>query len=172
MRIFKTNNFRILHDEHGVSLLELILVMVMVGIISGFIASLLYYEITIYNRLVGMTGSTQITRNTLQMLSRDLRHIGAPDSIYQASGDSIRFDDIDDVMLSYKFSNDKIYRNSDLVQEGITDLTFQYFDNSGNVLSVPVNNPAEIQAIAVELVATVNGQALTYNTTIQPRNFK
>jgi len=172
LRVFKATKLKVLGEQSGISLLELILVMVLVGIISGFIANLLYYELNLYNRLIGITSSTQTTRNTLQMLSRDLRHIDAPDSIYQASADSIRFDDVDDVMLSYKFYNDKIYRNNDLMQDGINGLTFRYYDASGNELSTPVTNPAQIQSITVQLVASVNGQSLTFNTSIQPRNFK
>lgn len=144
---------------------------VLVGIISGFIANLLFYEVNLYTRLIDMTSSTQITRNTLQMLARDLRHISAPDSIHQASADSVRFDDVNNTMISYKFTGGKIYRNNDLLQDNISALTFEYFDDSGNALSTPVSNPGQIRSIDIEVTAAVGDQSMTFNTTVQPRNF-
>jgi len=159
------------NDEAGFSLLELILVIVLVAIISGFIANLLFYEVNLYTHLVDMSSSSQITRNTLQMLARDLRHIAAPDSIHLADADSIRFDDIDDITISYKLNSNKVYRNGDLLQEQINDLTFQYFDDSGNVISTPVSDTGEIRSIAVTLIVNINAQSVTFESNIQPRNF-
>ncbi|MFQ5863943.1 MAG: hypothetical protein ACE5IW_01810 [bacterium] len=124
-----------------------------------------------YKKLIGNTEGLQTSRNALQMISRDIRHIISPDSIFQASEDSIRFDDVDDFMISYKFSNSQILRNGDPLLTSVEDVQFNYFDNSGSPLSSPVTNPSEISTITISLTTSLNEQSFNLSTKVQPRNF-
>ena len=154
------------------TLLELILAMVLIGIVSIFISGVTFYEINLYDSLSNKTDKLQISRDALRMISRDIRHVMAPDSISQANLNSIQFDDVDDLTIAYSFSNNQIFRNGNLVQNSVQNLEFEYFDSSGNQLTSPVSNPSQIRTISIDLTTELgNNQSLNLKAKIYPRNF-
>jgi len=154
------------------TLLELIIVIVLIGIIAIFVTGVMYYEINLYDSLSNRTDKLQISRDAFRMISRDVRQIMAPDSITQAYQNSIQFDNIDDLTILYNFSNNQIFRNGDLLQNSVQDLEFEYFDDSGNQLTSPVSNPSQIRTISIDLTTSLsNNQSLNHTTKIYPRNF-
>lgn len=158
--------------QRGMTLLELILVMVLIGIVSIFVTGVMFYEITLFDSLSNRTDMLQISRNALRMISRDIRQIMAPDSITQAYQNSIQFDDIDDFTILYSFSNNQVFRNGDLVQNTVENLEFAYFDSSGSQLTAPVSNPSQIRTISIDLTTSLNNnQSFLLSTKIYPRNF-
>ncbi|MFQ5822835.1 MAG: PilW family protein [bacterium] len=158
-------------SEKGLTLLELIVVMVLVGILSSFVANMIFNEIDIYTYVISRSETLQKSRRALQMLSRDIRHIIAPDNIYQASEDSLRFEDVDNFMILYKYINNQMLRNGDALADSVQDFHFSYFDNSGNSLAVPVTNPSDISTIAINLTISNKGHSLNFSTKVKPRNF-
>ena len=154
------------------TLLELIIVMVLIGIVSIFITGVMFYEMNLFDSLSNRTDKLQISRDALRMISRDIRQIMAPDSISQAYLNSIQFDDVDDFTLAYTFLNNQIFRNGDLLQNSVQDFEFEYFDGSGNQLTSPVSNPSQIRTIAINLTTSLsNSQSFNLTTKIYPRNF-
>ena len=162
---------QLLKSENGMTLLELIVVMVLITILAGFVSDFIFYEINMYDKLVNQTDGLQNSRNALQMLSRDLRQIMAPDSIFWASEDSIRFDNVDDLSISYKYLNNQILRNGDPLLNSVVNLQFNYFNNSGNQISSPVYTPSQIRTIEISLTTSLNEQSFNLSTKVQPRNF-
>ena len=169
-KIFESKD-SIIFSERGLTLLELIMVMVIMSILAVFITDVIFYDVAMYNKLANQTEGMQVARNALQMLGRDLRQIMAPDSIHWASSDSIRFDDINNVSISYRFLNQSIYRDSDLLINTVDQFQLRYFDDNNNQLSSPVTNPALINSIAVSLTASFGGESVHLDTRIQPRTF-
>lgn len=153
------------------TLLELILVMVIIAIIAGLLSNIINYEIDTYNLVTRHHEALQNFRRALQMMSRDIRQIMAPNSIFQASEDSLRFDDVNDFMISYNFLNNLIQRNGDALIDSVNIFQFSYFDDTGNPLSVPVTDPSNIRSIALSLTTRIDGAALTFQTKITPRNY-
>lgn len=153
------------------TLIELIMVMVMVSILAGFISSLIFYEINTYELLTNRKEGMQNSRYALHLMTRDIRQIMKADSIFHASSDSIRFDDISDIMVSYKYQNNKIFRNNDLLLDNISSFYFGYLDGSGNILSSPVTDPTQIRTITLSLSTLVRGQAVNSQLKVSPRNF-
>lgn len=151
--------------------MELIVVMVIVGILSVFISMIISYEVDVYDKLVNQTAGLQVSRNALQLITRDFRHIMSADSIFYATQDSIKFDLLDDVSVSYIFNNDRILRNGDLLVDAVQSLAFAYFDTLGAQLAAPVSNPADIITINIDLSTYVNGQPFSLRAKVQPRNF-
>jgi prepilin-type N-terminal cleavage/methylation domain-containing protein len=158
-------------SENGTTLLELILVMLIVAILAGFVSQVIFSEINVYNLIISRTEALQNSQRVLQRMSREIRQIMAPDSIFQASADSLRFDILNDVMISYKFTNNRILRNDDLLMNSTDTFQFTYFDNSGSALTSPVANPADIRSIALTVTALIKGQSFTVQTKVTPRNF-
>ena len=158
-------------SEGGVTLLELILVMSIMGVLALFISDVIFYETDMYVKLTDQTASMQVTRSALQMIARDLRQIMARDSIFWASSDSIWFDDINDVSVSIKFVNHALYRNNDLLIEPVEQFQLRFFDENGSLLVSPVTNRALINSIALSLTTSIGEESCHLETRIQPRTF-
>jgi prepilin-type N-terminal cleavage/methylation domain-containing protein len=158
-------------SEKGMTLLELIMVMLLVAILSGFVSNMIFFEIDTYEFIVNRQEMNQNSRMALRMISKDIRQIMASDSIFQASQDSIRFDTLDDFMISYKFIDNQIFRNADPLIKSVNSFKLSYFDISGNPLTVPVSNPSDIRSISISLTVSNNGQSFDVQTKVKPRNF-
>lgn len=152
--------------------MEVVVVMVLVGVIAVFVSDVIFYEINMYDKVLNQTDVLQTSRKALEMLARDIRQIAAPDSIYQASEEAIVFDDVDDNVIAYSYSNSLILRNGDKLINSVNDFEFNYFDAFGAKLTTPVNDPTDIFSISISLTTSLgNGQLLTLNTKVKPRNF-
>ncbi|MFQ5706880.1 MAG: type II secretion system protein J [bacterium] len=171
MKISKLMNVPGKNSEKGMTLLEVILVMVMVAILAGFVSKIISFEIDTYNLISQRNELLQNARLALQMMTTDIRQMMAPDSIYQASADSIRFDDINDTMISYRYVGDQLWRNQDQLMTHVPDFQFDYFDKSGTLLNTPVMDPSLIRSVSLSLTILNQAQRVTLKSKITPRNF-
>ncbi len=153
------------------TLIELVLVMVLVAILSGFISKIIYYEINTYEMIADRKDELQSSRYAFHVMTRDIRQVLNPESIFHASVDSLTFDDVDTTMISYKYQNNEILRNGDLLVDGVSNFYFYYFDDAGNPLADPVPDPTEIRVIELNLSNTVHSQVINSKIKVTPRNF-
>lgn len=158
-------------SEKGFTLIELVVVIVLIGIISLFIANFIGYEVDSYSYVVTRQENLQNSRRAIQMLSRDIRQIKSPDNIYKATSDSIRFEDVNDAMISYRYSNFQITRNNDLLLSGVVSCQFRYFDNNGSLMGFPISDFTAIRSIEVSIATIVKDQTITSEIRVTPRNF-
>lgn len=158
-------------SESGFSLIELIIVMVLVAVLAGFVGNMIFYEVNIFNLITSRSNALQNSRRTLQTMSRDIRQIMRPDDIFEAAVDSLRFNDVNNFMITYSFVNGQLSKNSDPLVNFVDDFQFTYYDDSGNPLIVPVGDPSNIRSISLKLTTTVNGKSLKMQTKVTPRNF-
>ena len=158
-------------SESGFSLIELIIVMVLVAVLAGFVGNMIFYEVNIFNLITSRSNALQNSRRTLQTMSRDIRQIMRPDDIFEAAVDSLRFNDVNNFMITYSFVNGQLSKNSDPLVNFVDDFQFTYYDDSGNPLVVPVGDPSNIRSISLKLTTTVNGKSLKMQTKVTPRNF-
>ncbi len=158
-------------SERGMSLVQLIMVIVLSGILASFFAYLIFYEMATYNFVTSHHETMHNSNRAIEFMSRDIRQIMAPDSIFHASADSFRFADVNDIMISYNFLNNQIQRNGDQLMLQVQAFQFNYYDNNGNQINVPITNPADIKSISLNLSTLIQGQQLTVQTRITPRNF-
>ncbi len=153
------------------TLIELILVMVLISILAGFVSKIIYYEINTYEMIADRKDELQSSRYAFHVMTRDIRQVLNPESIFHASGDSLTFDDIDTTTISYKYQNSQILRNGDLLVDGVSDFYFYYFDDAGNPLADPVADPTEIRVLELNLTNTVHSQVINSKIKVTPRNF-
>ena len=153
------------------TLIELVLVMVLVAILSGFISKIIYYEINTYEMIADRKDELQNSRYAFHVMTRDIRQVLNPESIFHASVDSLRFNDVDTTMISYKYQNSLILRNGDLLVDGVSSFYFYYYDDAGIALSSPVADPTEIRVIELNLSNTVHSQVINSKIKVTPRNF-
>lgn len=153
------------------TLIELIMVITLVTIIAGVISSIIYYEIDSFDLITVRNSQLQESRLGLQFMARDLRQIMSRDDIYQASEDSLRFKDVNDTMQSYKFQNNTILHNNDLLMQNVDEFEFSYFDEYGDALGSPVSDPSLIRSISFTVSTQDNGHLLSIENKVTPRNF-
>ena len=170
MKIFKDKTYEI-KSESGMTLIELIVVMVLISILAGFISKIIFYEINVYEMIADRKDELQSSRYAFHVMTRDIRQMLNPESIFHASGDSLTFDDIDTTTISYKYQNGEIHRSGDLLVNGVSDFHFYYFDDAGNPLDDPVVDPTEIRVIELNLSNTVHSQVINSKIKVTPRNF-
>ncbi len=170
MKIFKDKAYEV-KSESGMTLIELILVMVLVSILAGFISKIIFYEVNTYEMIADRKDELQSSRYAFHVMTRDIRQILKPDSLLYASADSITFADVDTTMISYKYQNSEIVRNGDLLVDGLTDFYFRYFDDAGIALSTPVADPNDIRVVELNLENTVHSQIIDAQIKVTPRNF-
>ena len=158
-------------SERGITLLELVLVMVIVAMLAGLMSSMMLYEINTYTRITSRTERLQNAQRVLHLIARETRQIMAPDSIFYASADSFRFDILADIPISFNFMNNQILRNGRPMAKSVDSFIFAYFDDSGDPMANPVANLADIRTILLNLRTSINGRPFTVRVKVTPRNF-
>lgn len=157
--------------EHGTTLLELIVVIAIAAVLVGFVSNVIYHEVNIYDSVSARKRALQDSRVAMQMMARDLRQIMAPDSIFQVSADSIRFDLVGDLMITYEFSGGQVLRNGDLLLDSVNSFQFAYYDDSATLLDFPINDPTEIRSISLSFSTSVEGETIASQFSVTPRNY-
>lgn len=168
----KTNNPTDTHanSQSGFTLIELIMVMIMVGTLAGFLANIIFYEINTYQIVSKRKAGMQDARFAFDKIARDLRQI-APDSLFQAAGDSIRFADVSNNQITYKFTNGTMLRNGAVLMDGLSDFQFTYFNNNDNVLTPPIPDLSDVSSIGLFMSLVIDGKTITSQLKVIPRNF-
>ncbi|MFQ5674494.1 MAG: PilW family protein [bacterium] len=158
-------------SQSGMSLIELIMVMVMISVLAGFVSNLIFYEVNTYDLITNRKQGIQNSRYALHLMTRDLRQIANQDSIFQASTDSVRFKNVNNQAISYELANSNILRNGDLLLDNVGSFHFTYIDDAGDTLSTPVSDPRQIRAISLSLSTIIKGQVVNSKIKVTPRNF-
>ncbi len=145
--------------------------MVAVAMLAGFVSGMIFYEVNIYDLVTSRKEGLQMARFGLRQMERDLRQIASPDSIFQASADSIRFVDVEHHSLTYRHTGGSIYRNADELIDRVTAFHFIYVDDQGDVLDFPIADLSRIRMISVELTTTVRSRPVSSRMTVTLRNY-
>ncbi len=163
---------KLLRTEKGFSLIELVMVIAISGILSGFISNIIFYEINIYEIVTSRKEAGQNSRFALQMISREIRQIVEPDSILYASHDSLRFVDVGGGRILYRHTNASVFRNSDILLDGVSAFEFNYFNEDGNLLAIPLADLSAVRRVTLALKTDIRGQNVSSKISVTPRNFQ
>ncbi len=158
-------------DEQGMTLIELVIVIVVVAVLASFVSHIVYYEVETFYVVTNRKEGVQNARFATQLMSRDLRQIMTPDSIINATADSIKFKDINGELMTYLYHNSQLLRNGDLLLDGTTMFGFSFADDDGSAMTFPVTDPTRIRTVSFSLTANTAGQPVTTQVSVTPRNF-
>ena len=166
-------------QNKGFTLVELIIVIVIVGIISGFGALALEMAAKSINKnkeLLEITWQSQIV---FQRLERELREAKA---ILDSSNlRQIRFKVTNNRVIRYRYrtnqnrldlqrryerNNGNAIENWTALAKNISDLRFTYYDENFNTTSTESN----AKCVTVSATFTKDGTSVPFQTTICPRN--
>ncbi|MBI4323230.1 MAG: prepilin-type N-terminal cleavage/methylation domain-containing protein [Candidatus Omnitrophica bacterium] len=163
-------------DARGVTLLELMLVLVLAGIFFGVV----YDTVIIGLRAVNAADERETIRQELtSAMERFVRDAGTGNNVDSADTARFQFDtpSVNDVEYTYDsaagtLSRDDAATSSRVILRDLTAFDFNFFDSAGTQLSEPVAGSAEDTIRVVEVTATVtkDQEALTVDHAVFIRN--
>ena len=172
-------------NTKGITLIELVMVIVIVGILAGVSSMYIKETIDLWRFLTFRNEVVSGGRMALARMGREIRQIKDSDSIQIAESSRLRFialdingDGADDTLEFYRNATNselcRIFNDSpaggNILAGGITSLTFTYYDESNSPLTTPVSDTTQIYRINIELVIQSGTQTKTLKSQIYPRN--
>lgn len=154
----------------GVTLIELIMVITIVGILTT--ASSLYIKETIdlWRFLSFRSEAVAQGRTALLRMEREIRQIRDNAAVIAASVSQLRFFDINNIDINFNLSGGDLMRNADILASGVNGLTFTYFNSANQAISPIVSPTTDIYRIDISVTIQSGGQSKTLRTQAYPRN--
>lgn len=167
----------------GFTIIELIIVIVIAGIISGILGMLILQVIDVYSFVTVREDVLSEAELAMERMMREIRQIQkaaqAIEVIYIADSAEFQFVDVDDNIIGFKkdsstvhrmkFSEPGVLQHNDLLADDITSLAFTYWDEDSNELSSPVDIE-KIKRIEISIVMERQDQEVRIDTQVYPRN--
>lgn len=144
----------------GFTLIEVIIVVVIIGIIAAFSSRLLMEGVNSYVKGKGIGNAVWQARLALARMALDLRTIASPGNVSTASTSQLIFNDINANSVTYQLTGSNLTRNGQVLANGVSNLTFSYYDKNGNATAVKTN----IRYINYSLTITLNNTNLSYQS--------
>ncbi len=157
---------RIHPKQKGFTLLELVLVIVMVGVISVGITKIYAQVLSIL--LVGQNTSNALSQGRVGMerMIKEIRATRSAVDISVFTSSEYTFIDTDGNSINYKLSGGNLVRNNIALADGISSLTFAYYDKSSNVTAAAAN----IAYIKISMNVTQKNTNFTLNSGVYLRD--
>jgi len=185
-------------NRRGLTLVELMITISIFGIIMAVVFSFMTQANRSYSDSRDRAQYQQSMRATMSLIAQELRSAGCDprgvgfESISIAAntvircqmdlnGDSDVMDNSPDETVTYAYNagTDEVWRDdgtgAQAILRGVTNVTFNYFDDQGNALAaVPLNatDRSEVAFVEIALVGeTTSGEPVQYQTRVRLRNF-
>ncbi len=158
-------------NSKAFTIIELIMVIVITGIISGITAMLMLEVMKVYSFVTVREVILSDGELAMGRMSREIRQIEDAESIYTADAQEIDFEDAYLERIKFWLDSNTIKRNSDvLVSSDLTTLQFQYRDKDNNLLSTPVGTMSDIKRIQINLTLKNGDEEIALQSQVYPRN--
>jgi prepilin-type N-terminal cleavage/methylation domain-containing protein len=163
-------------DESGMTMIELVISMVVVGLIS--VTMVPFFKINLQSYLKARNGKNviQSSRIAFSRMINDLKQLNTPLDIWYASSSRIDVDVPNDglaaITYRYDSSDEILYRDGVKLAEGVQSLTFTYFTDHGTQKGVPFYFDSDTWLIQVDMAVGDDANRLNLREMISPRNFQ
>ena len=173
--------------ERGFTIIELIIVIVIAGIISGIFGMLILQVIDVYSFVTVREDVLSEAELAMERMVREMRQIQKAaqtiEVIYLADGAEFQFVDVDDNIIGFKrngsdlnrmeFSEPGVLQYDDLLADDITNMAFTYWDEDNDELSSTPLSSADIEKIKrieISIEMERQDQEVRIDTQVYPRN--
>ena len=160
-----------LKKHAGFTLLELVMVILILGIIASMSFQLLFQSISGYFTSVNTTDANWQGQTAIQTMSRIIRAIRSPNDIQVATSSQLTFVNMNGNTISYALTGNSIVQtrnnNNQVLADGISNLTFSYFDKNGATTATLAN----IAYIKITINVTQKNTNFYITTAVFPSNF-
>lgn len=149
----------------GVTLIELIIVIVIVGILVGVSAMYVREVIDLWNVVSFRNELVSQARIAVLRMTREVRQIANSTAVYTANSSALRFFDADTNDITYCLANYNqntgnctcagngtyVCRNNQVLLSGVSNFTLTYYNLENNVVAAPkvYPNQTEIRRVSV-----------------------
>ncbi len=163
--------------KRGFSLIELIIVITIIGIISGVVGFTLFGAVDAWTFKFNRSDILWDGRLALNRMVRETREIKNTTSVTTAISSQFRFINVDDLDITYSLSGTDLNRTEDstanVLAEDVSSLAFTYYDSGGATIATPIVSPLEtdINRVRINLTLTKNGENVYLQSDARPRNF-
>ena len=150
----------------GFTLIELVIVIVLTGIIGAIATKMLAQGLNAYLTSKNVADADWQGRLALERMTRDIRAVRSPTDIALATSSQFTFTDSNGSSVAYTLSGSNLMRNSQALANGISTLTFQYYDETGVITAITT----AIRYISITLNVTQGNSNMSFTTSVYPRN--
>lgn len=164
-------------NKRGFTLIELVMVIMIVGIASAVVCSMLLGVIDAWTFKFNRADLLWDGRAAVNRMVREIRMARDSASVITASGGQFRFIDAGNKDIAYSLSAANLNRaengSANLLAENVSSLAFSYYDAGGNPIPTPVVSPTtDIRRVRINLTLTKNGENVYLQSESVPRNFQ
>lgn len=162
-------------NQKGFTFIELVLSLVVLGLISLTLATLLRTGIDTFSLIVSRKEALHNARLAVERVTREIIYLEAAD-ILSISPTMIQFNDKNDISTDFHSvasgSLFQVYRGTNLLAENLSNFLFTYYDQAGGEIT-NFSDIASVRRIKVEMtVQTQNGFGdVKVRGDVYPRNF-
>ena len=159
-------------NKKGVTLTELIMVIVIVGVLAGGIGFFVVQAIDIYKFITFRNEDVSQARMAMNRMTREIRMLKDDHSVLTANSTDFEFNDMDGNSIEFQLSGNTLLRNSDILVDGIQIFQFTYWDIQGNELTNPAVSPdsTDIWRICIRMSIQTGDESMTIKSQAHPRN--
>ncbi|OGQ05224.1 MAG: hypothetical protein A2W61_01840 [Deltaproteobacteria bacterium RIFCSPLOWO2_01_44_7] len=157
--------------EGGFTLVEIVLTIALVSILFASAGLILRQGLDSYAHISERSANLQAARYAMERMSRELELVGDESStnIQSIQSNSVSFVDSDSITTDFNFTNQALYRGTDLLLSNVTSATFTGFKDNGNTTS----SGQQTRRVRIEFSTLPPGQTapLTLRTDVFIRNY-
>jgi prepilin-type N-terminal cleavage/methylation domain-containing protein len=162
--------------KRGFSIIEFIVVMAILGILSGICIPLVMQSVEAYLYHSKRAEELESAVIAVGRMTREIRRIRDTSSVVTATSSSFGFIDSSSNTITFSLSGSTLMRTFGGTLNGLADnvtaLTFTYYDASGTVLPSPTLNPTNIRRIQIDLTFTLSSSQLNFRSQVSPRRLQ
>lgn len=173
-------------NQHGVTLIEMILSIVLIGIIGAVAA-----QVFLFSTKSVLTGNlvreaTQVNRLAMDRMIREIRNVGGNRCVQTATAGSFRFVDsqANNIFYSWAGAGSPLTRNGDTLVGNVSSLIFTYYDNADPPVDITATPPTvcatpcdaacavtNIWSINIDLTTQSGTETMRLRSQVHPRSF-
>jgi Tfp pilus assembly protein PilW len=150
----------------GFTMMELVLVIMLTAVVAGIGSLIMAQGLRAYLNFQNISVADWQMRVALENMTREIRSLRYPSDITTATTTQFSFVDNNAKSVSYSLSGTNLMENTAVLANGVTSMTFYYYNNTLALTTIPS------AIILVELVITFNINNTTTTTQLFwfPRN--
>ncbi|HOU36178.1 MAG TPA: prepilin-type N-terminal cleavage/methylation domain-containing protein [Candidatus Omnitrophota bacterium] len=156
----------------GVTLIELVAAVVITGILAALGGMIVRQVVDSWNTVSSRSEAAAQMNIALGRMSRQIRSIKGPASVFIATANSFKFQRNDDLNITYNVSGSDLLENGVVLSGNVHRLNFTYYNATGAVLPAPDVYPGDTNirriGIALEILSRAGNKARS--VTVRPRN--
>jgi prepilin-type N-terminal cleavage/methylation domain-containing protein len=151
----------------GFTLIELIMVIVLSSILASIGSYVLLAGFKAWFANQNVMAANNQARMALERMTRDIHAVASAASITTATASQFTFTNIGGTSITYQRTGSQLMRNTQVLADNISSLSFSYLDRNAATTAVLAN----IRYISISLVISQGSAQYPMRTTLYTMNY-